>query len=80
LGPRTPRLGALGAAIEQTRKKARLSQVTLSELSGLNRTHISGIERGIMNPSYQTLIDLAEALDTTAGTIVTLADRIHSRT
>jgi transcriptional regulator with XRE-family HTH domain len=77
LSPRTPRLGALGAAITQLREKSGQSQAEVVERSGLHQTHVSGLERGLRNPTYDTLLALAEAMDTTPGELVTLADRIH---
>jgi transcriptional regulator with XRE-family HTH domain len=79
LEPRTPRLGALGAAIEQTRKKAGLSQEELGGRTGINPSQLSGLERGARNPTYETLGQIADGLGTTIGKLTTRADRILSR-
>lgn len=76
-GPRTPRLGALGTAIEEARKAAGLSQERLGHQSELYGSHISALERGFRNPTYETLVRLAEALDTTVGELTSRADVIH---
>lgn len=75
--PRSPEHAALGAAIEQTRKQAGLSQEALSDAAAIHVTHIGGLERGVRNPSYSTLIRLAEALDTRVGVLATLADELR---
>jgi len=77
LGPRTPRLGALGAAVEAFRKEADLSQEDLGAMCDLHGTHISGLERGVRNPTYETLVRIAEALEISVGDLASKADRIH---
>src|SRR5262249_5287431 len=79
LEPRTPRLGALGAAIEQTRKKEKMSQHELRKRAGVHPTHVSGLERGARNPTYETLGQIADGLETTIGKLATRADRILSQ-
>lgn len=51
-----------GAAVRQHRTLVRLSQEELAERAGLDRTYISGIERGRRNPSLRNLQNIAEAL------------------
>jgi transcriptional regulator with XRE-family HTH domain len=74
--PRSPEHGALGEAIRTLRTEAGLSQEQLAEYAGTDLTQVGGIERGIRNPSYTTLLRLADALDTTVGEIATLADEL----
>jgi len=74
--PRTPEHGALGDAIKALRVEAGLSQEQLAEGAGTDLTQVGGIERGLRNPSYTTLLRLADALDTTVGEITTLADEL----
>jgi transcriptional regulator with XRE-family HTH domain len=73
--PRTPELGALGEAIKQLRTEADLSQEQLAERASTDITQIGGLERGTRNPTYTTLVRVADALKTRVGEIVTLADR-----
>ena len=54
----------VGNAVAAARAKKGLSQKELSKLSGIDQSDISKIERGIANPSVNTLNRLAEALDT----------------
>ena len=52
----------VGNAVAAARAKKGLSQKELSDLSGIDQSDISKIERGIANPSVNTLNRLAEAL------------------
>ena len=48
----------------------RLSQERLAEAAGLDRTYISLLERGLRQPTLETVLRLAEALGTSAATLV----------
>ena len=52
-----------GQRIRTLRKDRGLSQEQLAELSGLDRTYISGIERGIRNVALRNIEALAKALE-----------------
>lgn len=52
----------LGKKIKTLRNDAGLSQEKLGELTDLDRTYISDIERGKRNPSLKSLEKLAKAL------------------
>ena len=52
----------LGKKIRQLRHIAELSQERLGEITGMDRTYISGIERGVRNPSIKNIEKLAKAL------------------
>jgi transcriptional regulator with XRE-family HTH domain len=77
--PRSPEHAALGNAIQHFRKEAGLSQEALADLSGIHVTHIGGLERGVRNPSYTTLLRVAVALHTRVGSIVRRADDLRDR-
>ncbi|MGO4552275.1 helix-turn-helix domain-containing protein [Lysobacter sp. 2RAF19] len=51
-----------GAAVRKHRELLRISQDELADRSGLDRTYISGVERGVRNPTLQVMQRLAEAL------------------
>ncbi len=53
----------LGANVRRIRERKGWSQDMLSEVSGLHRTYISGIERGVRNPTVTIVERIAEALD-----------------
>lgn len=53
---------ALSKVIYQERKKQKLTQAELAKKSGLNRTYVSDIERGKVNPTLNVLLQISEAL------------------
>jgi transcriptional regulator with XRE-family HTH domain len=53
----------LGALLRHWRDLRGKSQLELSNYAGVSQRHISFIESGRSNPSRQTLIDIAQALD-----------------
>ena len=59
---RHPSLAALGRNLRASRQKRSLTQEKLAELAELDPTYISGIERGIRNPSLLSLLRIAKAL------------------
>ncbi len=75
---RSPEHAALGEAIRQARVRAELSQEELADLAGTDTTQIGGLERGVRNPSYATLLRLATALEIQVGALVTLADQLYA--
>ena len=75
--PRSPEHAALGEAIRQLRLEAELSQEQLAERASTDLTQVGGIERGVRNPSYTTLVRLATALETSVGELTSLADRLR---
>lgn len=77
--PRSAEHGALGEAVRRLRKEAELSQEQLAELADTDLTQVGGIERGVRNPSYSTLVRLATALQVRVGTIASLADEIRDQ-
>jgi transcriptional regulator with XRE-family HTH domain len=51
-----------GERIRELRKEQALSQEGFADLCGFDRTYISGIERGLRNPSLSAIETLAKAL------------------
>lgn len=51
-----------GKKVQYFRKEAGLTQEKLSELTGLDRGYISGVERGVRNPAIQNIEKIAKAL------------------
>ncbi len=51
-----------GLRLRELRLKAGLSQEALAELAGLDRTYVSGCERGRRNASIEALHRLGKAL------------------
>ena len=52
----------IGKVVAAARAKKNLSQKELSELSGIDQSDLSKIERGVANPSVGTLTRIAEAM------------------
>lgn len=55
---------ALGKDLAAARSAAHLTQPQLAARAGLQQADISRIERGLGNPTRDTLLKLADALDT----------------
>lgn len=51
-----------GLKVRESRLKLGISQEELGFQSGLDRTYISGIERGTRNPTLEIIMKLAKAL------------------
>ena len=54
-----------GRNVARLRSQAGLSQDKLAEKADLDRTYLSGIERGVRNPGIKIVIRLARALRVT---------------
>src|SRR5438132_8065943 len=63
--PTDLRLRAIGAIVREFRERAGQSQERLSAECGFDRTYISRVERGIINPTVSRLWRIAEVLETT---------------
>lgn len=51
-----------GEKLRQIRQESGISQEELGFRTGLDRTYISGIERGLRNPSLENIGRIAKAL------------------
>ena len=60
----------LGLNVQRIRRQRSWSQEELAFQSGLHRTYISGIERGVRNPTVLVLERLAEALGVPAAALL----------
>ncbi|MGX1694080.1 helix-turn-helix domain-containing protein [Microbacterium keratanolyticum] len=58
----SPRV-ALGVRVRELREARTLSQEAFAHKAGLDRTYVSGIERGRRNPTLDVLYRLADALE-----------------
>ena len=75
--PRSPEHAALGDALRRLRHEAGLSQEQLAEGAQTDLTQVGGIERGVRNPSYTTLLRLAGALGTSVGELTPPAEELR---
>ena len=60
----------LGSNLRKLRQVRGLSQEAFADEAGLHRTYISGIERGVRNPTVVILDKIAKALKVPAGTLL----------
>lgn len=67
---------AYGRAVRERREELDLSQEELSFRSELDRTYISGIERGVRNPTLRTMSRIAAALGAPLSVLVRAAERL----
>lgn len=74
--PSTNYLRAFGRAVRDQRKALGLSQEDLAFRSELDRTYVSGVERGVRNPTLKTMLRLAQALQTKTDKLVTAAQQL----
>lgn len=55
-------LKEIGAAIKNRREELGMSQEKLAEKSGIDRSFICGVERGVNNASILTISEITKAL------------------
>lgn len=60
----------VGLNVRKFREKQGWSQEDLADRSGIHRTYISGVERGIRNPTVMIVSILAGALGVTADELL----------
>ncbi len=63
-------LAALGQLVKQRRVALKISQEELGLRANLDRTYISGVERGLRNPSLTALTSLANGLGITVANLL----------
>lgn len=56
--------------LRRVREAKNLSQEGLAALAGLDRTYVSGCERGVRNPSLKSIEKLALALSVRPGELI----------
>ena len=62
----------LGQIIRVKRVKSGLTQVQLAAQAGVDRNYIGMLERGERNPSYLSLLKIANGLKLSVGELITL--------
>lgn len=60
----------LGSKVQRLRHDQGLSQEELADRAGLHRTYVSGVERGVRNPTLTVIDRLARALGVTVAVLV----------
>lgn len=61
---------AVGARIRSRRKALKLTQERLSEMADISTSFLGHIERGTRKASVETLVGIADALDTDIGALI----------
>ena len=59
-----------GKNVKAARQALRFSQEELADKAEIDRTYVSGVERGLRNPSIKVLARLAKALKTTPAALL----------
>jgi transcriptional regulator with XRE-family HTH domain len=72
---------AIGQALRDERERRGWSQEELSDRAGLDRTYLSGVERGQRSPNLRNLIRLTEALAIPLSRVLLAAEAkpLHAR-
>ena len=65
----------IGAAIRQLREKRGLTQEALASDAGTTLSTLSVIERGLANPTWATIRDIAAALGVSMSDLAKLAEK-----
>jgi transcriptional regulator with XRE-family HTH domain len=71
-----PDAAALGRAVQAIRAEKGISQVQLSEDTGLMQSWISNVEHGRRNPSWNNVIRLAAGLGVSVSELATRAETL----
>lgn len=69
-----PFFKALGFAVRAERERLGLSQEELCHRADLDRTYLSGVERGIRSPNLRTILKVADALQMRLSRLVLAAE------
>lgn len=65
---------SFGIALRKCRKRAGMSQEELNFRTGVHRTYISEIERGVKSPTIHTVAALAKALGVKPSDLLRMAE------
>ena len=68
-------LRAFGLAVRRRRKELGLSQERFAFDAEIDRTYVSGVERGVRNPTVKMVAKLAAALQTRPSRLFGAAER-----
>lgn len=65
-------------AVRQIRVREKLTQEALADNAGLHSTWISAVERGVRDPRWSTLCQIAHGLGVPPMELVALAERLDT--
>lgn len=66
---------ALGLAVRELRARSGMSQESLARAAELHPTYLSGIERGVRNPTWRTIKRVCDALGVRVSELAELAEK-----
>jgi transcriptional regulator with XRE-family HTH domain len=75
---RSPDHAAFGNSIRRIREERDITQTKLATLTKLDRSYLSGIERGERNPSLTNILLIARAINVHASAIFARAETSSS--
>ncbi len=61
---------AFGTTLRRVRRQKKISQEKLALNTGLDRTYISLLERGLRQPTLKTILSISQALDMTSSQLI----------
>ena len=67
----------LGKTVRALREQRGLSQECFADDVGMDRTYVSGIERGVLNPSIKNITRIAVELDVPISVLFGCSGRCH---
>ncbi len=69
---------AFGRHIRSLRERRRLTQEEVAHRAGIHVTYLSGVERGVRNPSLKNIRAIAAALEVFTGELFTFEQTTES--
>lgn len=66
---------ALAMAVRETRARCGISQEELGRRSTLHRNYVGALERGEINPTFRTMLRLADGLGEALSALIVLYER-----
>ncbi len=75
-GHRPVDLASLGRAVRRMREQRGVSAEELAAATGMARQRIDALETGRLDPTYELLVALTEALQTRPSALVGLAEQL----
>jgi len=68
----------VGRVVRQIRLEREMNLQSLAQAAGLHWTYLSGIERGLRNPSLRVLVAIAGSFELTTAELIHRAEKIVS--
>ena len=76
MAPRSEEHAAYGLALRRLRTERGLSQERMAHLADLDRSYVSGIERGERNPSLANILKLTAVLGVNVSELAAAAEEL----